>query len=670
MSLFVDRRTVLTSSVAAAAVSAASALYAPALYAQDAPAGASTQPTTPSPPIEAYAAIPFVDQIALSPDGKRVALITQQGDNKILVHFDVADQKSRSLGLGVIKVRGLMWGDNDHVVVTASQTTALQGFAGNKHEFKIVSCISVATHKVTTLFSQEEGFYNIVMGDVNRIKVADGYRVTASNYRMEGNYALCLYSFGFDQNRGHLIREGSNDTDGFVVTPDGAAVAYSDFEEDRKTWTLYFNTAPAGKSPLFKPIYKVKDGLNFPSLEGLGRDGKSVVIYINTGAAEGEYHEISGDGVLSPPLDVDSESGRGSDAVFHPTTFRLAGFRRHDDWFSYDFSDPLLKKLDDALPVLMGEEYRCKISDYAEDPRKMIIYGESANDAGSYYFADLSAGTLVPIAVNYPDLPEEWVTQKKSISYKAADGLLIHAYLTLPSFKGDKNLPLIVLPHGGPWARDYIDFDWQAQVLASRGYAVLQPNFRGSSGYTKAFMEAGYGEMGGKMQTDLSDGVRYLSGLGTIDPKRVAILGASYGGYAALAGATLDPGVYRCAVSVAGLADVKPWIDHLVEDFLSKDAPQVVNWTLMLGDKKQYDDISPARQAAKASCPILLIHGTDDTVVPIDQSRRMEKALKAAGKEVEFVTYKGQDHWETVGSARIEMMKAAIAFVEKHNPAV
>ncbi len=664
MTTYIHRRAMLGASAATAALAAASAVRA-----DDAPAPSASATPSAAAPIEIYAAPPFVDEIALSPDGKRVAMVTQRGDQKLLIYFEVADQTPKMLTIGATKIRNLFWGDNDHVVFVTSQTVALPGFAGNKHEFLLVSTYSLTTGKITTLFSREEGFYNIVMGDVHRIKVNGEYRLTASNWRMaQSGGGLCLFSFGFDASRGHLIYEGSESTEGFIVGPDGYCAAYSDFERDRKTWTLYYNKAPAGKSPIFKAIYKVKEALDFPSLVGLGRDGQSVVVLINKGEAAGEHHEISIDGVLSPPLDPDAGKGMGSDAIFHPTTFRLAGFARHDDWFSYDYNDPLLKKLNDALPVIMGDEYRSYVAAYGEDPRKMIIYGESASDAGSYYFADLSNGDLIPISSNYSGIPEEWITQKKAISYKAADGLAIHAYLTLPPFKGDKKLPLIVLPHGGPEARDYIDFDWQTQVLASRGYAVLQPNFRGSGGYTTEFSDAGHGELGRKMQTDLSDGVRYLAGLGTIDPKRVAILGASYGGYAALAGATLDAGVYNSAVAIAGFSNLKSMIDFEIANHVDRNSPAVQYWLRYFGDKERYDDVSPDRQAAKAYCPILLIHGTDDTVVPIDQSRRMEKALKAAGKPVEFVTYKGQDHWETIGSARIEMMKAAMAFLEKHNP--
>ena len=619
------------------------------------------------PPIEIYAATPQVDNIALSPDGKRVALISQNGDDKLLIYFDVADQAAKSLHLGPAKIRNLLWGDNDHVVIITSQTTSLPQFTGNKQELSLARVLDLRTNKLRTLFEKEEHFYSIVMGPVYRVKIDGVYNLMAANYKMEGEYSYCLYQFGFDAGRGKLAYEASRDTEGFVVAPDGYLVAYSEFDESRKEWTLFYNLAPRGKMERFKAIYKMKEALDYPSLEGLGRDGESVVVYFSKGETKGEYHEISAEGVLGPSLDTSDYISTAP--LFHPVTNRLAGFSHHDDWVGYDYTDPLLKKIADALPELMGKDYRSAIIEYAEDPRKLIIYGENAEDAGTYYFADLSTGELQTVSQNYEKLPVEWITEKTAITYKAADGLDIPAYLTLPHGKPATNLPLIVLPHGGPQLRDRIAFDWQAQALASRGYAVLQPNFRGSGGYSSGFAVAGHGEFGRKMQTDLSDGVRYLVKKGMVNPKRVAIMGASYGGYAALAGATLDPGIYNCAVSIAGVADPASFVAFIAEKTDSRSSSSVLYWKQFMGDPKLYDEISPVKQAAKASCPIQLIHGTDDTVVPIDQSQRMVNALKSAGKEVQFITYPGQDHWETMGSSRLAMLQAAMDFIGQHNPA-
>ncbi len=661
MTAITDRRRLLLSTGAVVGLGLAPSLN---LRAQEVK---PTETASSPPPVSAYAGSPLVDQIAISPDGKRIAIVSQKGDEKLLLHSDVSEPTLRTLQIGPAKIWDLFWADNDHVVLVNSQTTALEGYVGAKHEFYLARVIEVNTASVNTLFSDMDGFYNIVRGDLHRIKTADGYRVTASNDRFRDDYPVCLYSFSVDKRRGRLIYEADRYTQSFVLLPDGTPLAYSDFNDDRKTWELYYNTAPAGKSPFFKVIYKVKEALNYPSLEGVGRDGQSVVVYIDKGEAGGQYHEISATGALSEPLETSKTLS--ATPLFHPTTKRLVGFSYQDDWITYDYTDPVLKQMADALPKIMGKDYRCSFVSFAEDPRKVIVYGESPTDAGSYCYVDFSKGDVVDIASNYGDLPEAWITQKKPIHYKAADGLDIHAYLTLPPFKESKNLPLIVLPHGGPQVRDYINFDWQAQVLASRGYAVLQPNYRGSAGYGDDFVGAGHGEFGRKMQTDLSDGVRDLVRQGLVDPKRVAIFGASYGGYAALAGATLDPGIYTCAVAVAGVTDPKSFIDFVDTNSTAVNSSAVMYWKQFMGDPKSYDEISPAKQAAKASCPILLLHGTDDTVVPISQSQRMEKALKAAGKPVEFITYKGQTHWENIGSLRIEMMNTALAFLTKYNPA-
>jgi dipeptidyl aminopeptidase/acylaminoacyl peptidase len=664
----IDRRALLASTGAGLALAAtgARAQTAPAPAAPDVPLG-------DPPPLEIFARTPQVDQIALSPDGKRVALISQKGDDKFLGHFSIADKKGHKVALGAKKIRGLFWADNQRVVLVDSQTTVLPEFAGWRHEFSLAQIIDLDTMGIRQLFGNMDEFYNIVSGDLGRIKVGDEYRVTASGYKMTGDYDRCLYSFpAAGHGAPHAIDEGTKNTEGWVMTPDGVPLAYSNFVDDASThdkeWSLYFNTK-ASVPPHYKKVYSVKGAKAYPDLVGLGRDGKSVVISLKNADDDGyDYHEISADGVLSEPLDT--KSGDRT-PMFHPVTGRLAGFKTHDDWFTYDYSDPLMKKLAEAIPQVLPPGYRFYVADYAEDPRKMLVYGESADDAGSYTYIDFSTGQTEVIAFNYPDLPEQWITQKQGIDYKAADGLKIRAYLTLPPGKPAKNLPLIMLPHGGPQARDFIDFDWQAQAFASRGYAVLQPNFRGSTGYGAAFEKAGHGEWGRRMQTDLSDGIAWLAKQGTIDPKRVAIFGASYGGYAALAGATLDPaGTYRCAVDIAGVSDLRKFIDNIQSDSATTyESAEAHGEKELLGDPAHYDEISPARQAAKAYCPILIIHGTDDTVVPIDQSQRMERALKAAGKDVQFITYKGQTHWEDIASSRLSMMQAAMDFIQKHNPA-
>jgi dipeptidyl aminopeptidase/acylaminoacyl peptidase len=228
------------------------------------------------------------------------------------------------------------------------------------------------------------------------------------------------------------------------------------------------------------------------------------------------------------------------------------------------------------------------------------------------------------------------------------------------------------LPHGGPGARDTLDFDWLREAIVSRGYAVLQPNFRGSSGYPNGFQQAGYGEWGRKMQTDLSDGVRHLVAEGVVDPKRVCIFGWSYGGYAALAGATLEHGVYRCAADMAGPSDLRLMLQYVETKTGSRNNDSLRFWDRYMGVKGPGDPaldlISPARQAANAEIPILIVHGKDDTVVDYRQSTVMADALRQAGKPVSLVSLDSEDHWGSRSETRLQLLRAVMDFLIANNP--
>jgi dipeptidyl aminopeptidase/acylaminoacyl peptidase len=366
------------------------------------------------------------------------------------------------------------------------------------------------------------------------------------------------------------------------------------------------------------------------------------------------------------------DTSRMASAVIDPATHLWIGEVLLNDVRETSFFTPALEaRWKGAQKAFPG--YIVHLASWSTDFNKLVVFTEGSDDSGTYWLVDIQKHSADPIGSQYPSVKSKDVGPVEMVDYRAQDGLALQGVLTLPPGRPAKNLPLVVLPHGGPESRDYPGFEWWAQAFASRGYAVFQPNFRGSSGYGVMFRNAGLGEWGRKMQTDISDGVAMLEKKGVVDPKRACIVGASYGGYAALAGVTVQQGLYRCAVAVAGVADLS---DMLIQEHKEAAAPTSAGtryWRAFMGAESSSDSrldaISPSVLAGRADAPVLLIHGKDDTVVPIDQSETMESALKRAGKPVEFVKMNNEDHWLSREETRIDMLKAAVAFVEKHNPA-
>jgi dipeptidyl aminopeptidase/acylaminoacyl peptidase len=398
---------------------------------------------------------------------------------------------------------------------------------------------------------------------------------------------------------------------------------------------------------------------------GLGRDGRSVVVSTRKDGKEALREFDADTGAWSEPFGAED----GVEPIFDPVTEQLIGtYALVGDTDDYRFFAPLDQQIWNAtVKAFPGQ--RVTLQNMSADHKKLVVMVDSPTDGPAYAVVDVTTGKASYLGNVYDSLTPDDIGPVQPVAYKAKDGEPITGYLTLPRGKDAKNLPLVVFPHGGPAARDEPSFDWWAQAMAAQGYAVLQVNYRGSDGFGWKFLSDGFGEWGRKMQTDLSDGVRYLAGQGTIDPKRVCIVGASYGGYAALAGPTLDPGVYRCAVSVAGISDLRRFVAW------AKDRSDISTqryWTRYMGadglKDPHLETISPADHVDKSTVPILLIHGKDDTVVPFEQSQEMADALGKAGQPTQIVVLKHEDHWLSHGDTRLQMLQATIDFLEKNNP--
>ncbi|MEM9965614.1 MAG: prolyl oligopeptidase family serine peptidase [Asticcacaulis sp.] len=618
------------------------------------------------PDLAIFGKLPDIESVSLSPDGNHVGLIKRINDKTVVVDYDREQQDFRFRQVSGAKVRSLSWADNEHLLVVVTQFEEIERFAGGKNEYSqgLVMSLWKGTYRV--LYEGMHGFAPIISGNCHVIDYKGERCITASNHRFVSSTFRTLYAFSLTSDRKYPLDETPDHAEYWILSKDGDILAREDFDLSSRNWTL--RLAPTPKALLKKVHSQTFPGVARANLIGLGRTEGTFLVSMPDENGDFRYHEITASGDLSAPLHDDTSE---TATIYHPKTKLLAGFQTGQyDRRTYVYFDPLMEKIPSLVKKAMGDNYYAITYSMADDPRKVIAYTEGEANAGSFYFIDFGSGESEIMGSQYPDMPEEWVANKSKFTYKASDGLEIEAYLTLPPFREVKNLPLLVMPHGGPVAYDSMNYDWMAQAVASRGYAVLQPNFRGSSGYGLDFIKAGYGEWGRKMQTDLSDGVRHLAESGIIAPERVAIAGASYGGYAALAGAAFDADVYRCAISIAGLSDIHRWMEWELEEVArNKKASSIQIWKQRLGDEKRWPHISPARHADAIKAPILLIHGKDDDVVPFEQSTIMRNALRRANKPFEFAELKREDHWLTFEVTRIQTLELMISFLQKHNPA-
>jgi dipeptidyl aminopeptidase/acylaminoacyl peptidase len=336
---------------------------------------------------------------------------------------------------------------------------------------------------------------------------------------------------------------------------------------------------------------------------------------------------------------------------------RPVGISYSTDYNHIEYFDPAIKSLTATLgKALSGKEVTLLGDSW--DGNRVLLIASSDDDPGTYYLFDRTTKKLQAISAVRPDLAGKPMAPTNPVSFKAADGATVPGYLTLPPGSNGKGLPLVVMPHGGPEARDYWGFDWLVQFLASSGYAVIQPNFRGSSGYGKAWLNDNAIKNWRQAIGDVNDAARWAVQQGIADAKRIAIVGWSYGGYAALQANVVDPDLYRAAVAIAPVTD---W-QKMKQDASRYTNSKVVQDYIGSGDHVQTG--SPAQNASAIRAPVLLFHGTMDLNVDVDQSRTMKSALNDAGKSVDYVEYDGLNHGLVDSDARTDMLTRIAGFLE------
>jgi len=655
-------------------VKAVAAAIALVLCASGAPAGAQTEtaPAAP-PPLDAYSAAPAIEFIELSPDGDLVARISVVDEIRAIAvtrmstgeHLFAAD-------IGSAKVRYLRWIGESHVLVVTSQTQSIPLLGVSRRELYFGQVLDLEKQRLVQVLDRTPDVLAVLIGAPSIRRTEEGPTLFARGFNITTG-SVDLYRINLNTGRGRAVESMDREIEDYALDSEGEVIAMSRYDERAKRWSLRLPTGVR-----FRETWAVDAPVDTPGLLGMGRSPRTVTVAayrpeLAPGDADAETEDVL--------FEVDVDTGEWTRLPFehypdflvhHPRTRLLIGGGRTEvDGIHYEYIDPAAARRWGAIERAFAGK-RPELASW-NDAQDLVLVFNDIGDSGLYQLVDFARGKADVLAEAYPAIPPALVGATRPIRYAAADGLEIPGYLTLPpGTEAPSGLPLIVLAHGGPASQDEAGFDWWAQALASRGYAVLQANFRGSTGYGLAFMEAGYGEWGRKMQTDLSDGVRWLAGEGIIDPARVCIVGASYGGYAAMAGLTLDKGVYRCGVAVAGVSDLRRMVNWEARQEGRNDSQTVRYWNRFMGaarlNDRALDALSPARLAEAADGPLLLIHGRDDTVVPIEQSRVMAEAMRRADKPVEFVELRGEDHWLSRTETREQMLRETVRFLEAHNP--
>ncbi len=628
---------------------------------------AQAQEFTP-PPLSAYGKLPGFEDAARSPSGELIAAVAEIQGKRLLIIKPHQGDPLRVEPLGPIKLRGLGWAGDDTVLLMLSQTEDL-GFNWRVDDMEVYKMLAIPAHggDFKVMFADQRDIATGVFGNFGTRKVDGKWRIFAGGVRMtetgRSRYQLmhmrrALFSLDpVSLKPSRIEREASEGRyRDWIVGPDGRTAATFNLAYSNGDWDI--------RGPDGKVLASGKDPAGRTGLVGMGRKADEIVYYeFDEQLGERVWYALSlTDGSRRESLpDIEVSRIYRDRATGLMIGYREGTTKRRNVFFGERHAK-ISEKIDTAF-----KGYNVTFIDWTLDMSHVILQVDGNSNAGTWFHVDINTFRADPIGIERPDILPEAVGPFSIVDYTAQDGLEMDGILTLPPGREAKNLPVIMLPHGGPASYDTASFDWWAQAFASRGYAVFQPNFRGSTNRGAAFKDAGDGEWGSKMQTDISDALAMLAEKGIADPKRACIVGASYGGYAALAGVTLQQGIYRCAVSVAGISDLALMRrTDLYETGNNKMLK--ISFERQLGPKSNLDDLSPRSHAAAVGVPIMLIHGRDDTVVYFEQSEKMADALKDAHKPYEFVELEGEDHWLSKAETRQHMLNASVAFVEEHNP--
>ena len=627
-------------------------------------------PATPF-PVSVFAQFPLMSGAEISADGRLIAAKFRSGGEKVLGIIDLAQPNAKPvmiakdgdfMGYGDRRVLDWSWFDAENLLIRLAEYTDLEG---QKFDVGRMINYNVRTRK-RTLLGWENSFLSA--DDILWESREGRPRILLQRWRSgagtEQIFQPEVIEVDLETGEQKVVQRRSPSIDGWVA--DGKGVVRMGFGGDPdKGKRIVMYRADASRpfdTIINEKIEKYGTGSAVPEI--FLADGKTA---ITTSRRDG-FTEVYEMDLKTMALGKKLFSVKGYDVDGVWSTFdenQLEGIAWTDQRPQRKYFDPRLAEIKSMLDDTFGKG-NARIASTDRKRENIVVYVGAPDQRGSYYLYQTVSGKLALIAHANPTLKDMTLNPVSTIRYKARDGKDIEAVLTLPRLKPAKALPLIVMPHGGPWSRDEEGWDRWAQPLAELGYAVVQPNYRGSSGYGKAWESAADGAWGTTMQDDLLDAITALSAKGIADAKRVCIMGWSYGGYASSRAAQRDGKYYRCAISGAGV--------HDLPDMVSYDKRYLGEFgAKYIGAAGRLPEISPSRHARDFSIPILIVHGKVDQRVPVAQSRNLAKALKSAGKvegrDFVYLEQPKNTHNFPFEADEVQFLEAVRDFLAKHNPA-
>jgi dipeptidyl aminopeptidase/acylaminoacyl peptidase len=627
------------------------------------------------PTIADYGALPSVSNLSVSPDGKLVAFRKVTDSVNALVVHSLAEKKQvAALDMAGMQPQTITFIGNNKVYVFASEYRRVEGFAG-AFDASSGFVFDLDAKKVLQLLTPgEDGIFPGQTGLGQILGVApDGQSVFMPAFlgdtglvlgnQVKPSYSLLKVELGAKGKFQKLI-QGLPSTRNFFIDTLGNPYAEERYDEKKNEHSVWVYESKEAKL-----LFKENVPIITKSYKGLTRD-RQELIFTETTADDNHTKYFSMNIKTAAVKEVAvSRDDASIDHVIKNAFGEILGVVYSGFSPSYLFFDSKMNEKMKKI-VEMFPEHSIYLEDYSNDFSRAVILVSGSRAAGDYYLVDENNQTRF-LASQYPNIKEENLSPIGKITYSARDGLKIPTLITIPQDKVGalKNLPAVIYPHGGPESHDQIGFDSFAQALASQGYLVIQPQFRGSDAFGLKHKLAGHGEWGKKMQDDLTDAVNFFVAKGIIDKSRVCIVGASYGGYAALAGGAFTPDVYKCVVAINAVSDL-PAMYAWDKAKAGKDSWIVTYMERQFGngiiDNKALEKWSPVSAAENFLAPVLLVHAENDSRVPLKQSSEMQSKLKKHKKSVEFIVLKGDNHNLRETKTRQQAVEGTVNFVKRH----